>query len=174
MFPDIYALNASSNISISDSINNVFVHFFLEASVNIFPPNMALLLQGWIWQSMEMIGARQMMPDLSSLMGTIGRQTFEISLVLLLRACCVFLSHLGTQPHQSLCQALSLSLISLLQMGPTQSRGRRYIIFSISSFLLLFSACKTSRDDQAVIWKMSPWNMFLVSSFKFPTHTICE
>lgn len=62
---------------------------------------------------MEMIGARQMMPDPSSLMGTIGRQTFEISLVLLLRACCVFLSHLGTQPPPSLCQALSLSLSHL-------------------------------------------------------------
>lgn len=63
--------------------------------------------------------------------------------------------------------SLSLSFISLLQMGPTQSHGRCYIIFSISSFLLLFSACK---DKQ----KWSGSNLKSVPLKYVACHTVCE
>lgn len=71
-------------------------------------------------------------------------------------------------PNLSAKLSFSISL-SLLQMGPTHSHMA--LLHNIQH-IKPFSSCKTSKNNQAVIWKMSPRNMLLVSSFRFSIHTV--
>lgn len=104
---------------------------------------------------MEMIGTCWLMTGLFFVMKII-RGTFEIDIssVLLLKACCFFLSHFGTQPP-NLSAKLSLSF-SLLQMGPTHSHMALLHNIQHIKPLMSLSFCKTSKNGQAVICKNVP------------------
>lgn len=87
--------------------------------------------------------------------------------VLLLKACCFFLSHFGTQPPSgSLRLSLSRSCRWVLHTVTCPS----YIIFCIWKPLMSFSSCETSKKWSGNNLKTT-WNMLFVSPFRTSVYT---